>query len=76
MVGRLRNVFGGGENLDASISWGSHTRHAFSGALTAPLSTDLRTTGILSVFGHEKDLSSFASCKEALKGIRAAIRVS
>ncbi|KIJ30510.1 hypothetical protein M422DRAFT_36524 [Sphaerobolus stellatus SS14] len=74
MIGRLRNVFGGGENFEASLSLGSRTRHAFSAALTAPLGTDLRTIGTLSVFATERDLSTFSSCKEVLKGVKAAIR--
>ncbi|KAF8484102.1 surface antigen-domain-containing protein [Gautieria morchelliformis] len=71
---RVRNIFGGTENFDASISYGSHTRHAFSAALSMPLSPSLRTTGMLSLYGTERDLSRFASCREALKGARAAIR--
>ncbi|KAF8582575.1 hypothetical protein K439DRAFT_1635230 [Ramaria rubella] len=73
---RLRNIFGGAENFEASLSFGSHTRHSFSAALTAPLSANLRTTGILSLYATERDLSRFASCREALKGARAAIRTN
>lgn len=73
---RLRNIFGGGENFEASISFGSHTKHAFSAALAIPLSASLRTTGTLSLYATSRDLSRFASCREALKGARAAIRVS
>jgi outer membrane protein insertion porin family len=76
MTGRLRNVLGGGENFEAAVSYGSHTKQTFTASLSTPLSSDIRTTGTLSVYGTERDLSSYASCKEGLKGIRASIRVS
>ncbi|KAF8508251.1 surface antigen-domain-containing protein [Hysterangium stoloniferum] len=74
MTGRSRNVFGGGEHFEAAISYGSHIKQTFTASLSTPLSPNLRTTGILSVYGTERDLSSYASCREGLKGIRAAIR--
>ncbi|PPR08247.1 hypothetical protein CVT24_001289 [Panaeolus cyanescens] len=71
---RIRNVFGGAEVFEANVSTGTKTRRAFRGALTAPLTSDLKTYGELSAYGSERDLTAYASCHEALKGVRAVIR--
>ncbi|KAF9041211.1 surface antigen-domain-containing protein [Panaeolus papilionaceus] len=71
---RIRNVFGGAEVFEANVSTGTKTRRAFRGALTAPLTSDLKTYGELSAYGSERDLTAYASCHEAIKGVRAVIR--
>ncbi|KAF8880024.1 surface antigen-domain-containing protein [Infundibulicybe gibba] len=73
-TGRIRNVFGGAETLEANISLGTKTRRSFRATLTAPLSPDLSTRGELSVFGLDRDNTSFASSTEGLRGIKALVR--
>lgn len=73
---RIRNIFGGAESFEANLSLGTKTRRAFRASLTTPLTPDLATYGELSAYGMEKDLSAYASCTEALKGIKALARVS
>lgn len=75
-TGRIRNVFGGAEVLEANVAFGTKTRRAFRASLTAPLSPDLKTHGELLVLGLERDSSSFASCMEGLRGVKATVRVS
>ncbi|KAF8170615.1 surface antigen-domain-containing protein [Mycena galopus ATCC 62051] len=74
LTGQLRNVFGGAETLTANISHGTTTKMAFNGTFTAPLTSNLNTFGELHLFGHERDLSSFASCREGVRGAKALIR--
>ncbi|GJJ11440.1 hypothetical protein Clacol_005673 [Clathrus columnatus] len=76
LTARLRNVFGGAEKFEATLSYGSFTRQAFSANLTAPLTPDLRTVGSLAAYANDRDLSSYASCKEVLKGAKATIRTT
>ncbi|RDB18693.1 SAM50-like protein SPAC17C9.06 [Hypsizygus marmoreus] len=73
-TGRIRNVFGGAEVLEANISFGTKTRRAFRGSLTAPITSDLQTHGELMAFGLERDNTSFASCMEGLRGVKAVVR--
>lgn len=75
-MGRVRNVFGGAETLEGQVALGTQTRRSFHASLTAPLTASLLTHGTLSLFGLERDNSSFASCSEALRGVKAVIRVS
>jgi len=76
VMGRVRNVFGGAEMLEGQLALGNKTRRSFHASLTAPLTSTLLTHGTLSVFNLERDNSSYASCSEALHGIKAVIRVS
>lgn len=76
ITARSRNVFGGAEVLEANMSMGTTTRRSFQGSFSAPLTSNLRTRGEISIFGLHKDLSSFASCTEELRGIKALVRVS
>ncbi|EIW77129.1 hypothetical protein CONPUDRAFT_84348 [Coniophora puteana RWD-64-598 SS2] len=73
-TGRIRNALGGGETVEANVSFGTKTRRAYHALFAVPLSPDLRTRGELSLYGLERDLSSYASASEGLRGIRAAIR--
>jgi len=73
---RIRNVFGGAETLEANISLGTKTRRSFRGSLSAPLGEDLETRGELSVYGLERDLGTWASCQEGLRGFKATLSVS
>ncbi|KAI0031947.1 surface antigen-domain-containing protein [Vararia minispora EC-137] len=73
-TGHIRNVFGGGEWLEASISTGTKTRRAFNGTFSAPLDPTLDTRGEVHVYASDKDNTSFASCTELLRGARAVLR--
>ncbi|KAG7096661.1 hypothetical protein E1B28_004076 [Marasmius oreades] len=71
---RLRNVFGGAEALEANMSLGTTTRKSFHASFSAPITADLETFAELTAFGLQKDLSGFASCSEALRGVKALVR--
>ncbi|KAG5725897.1 SAM50-like protein SpAC17C9.06 [Termitomyces sp. T112] len=73
-TGRIRNVFGGAEVFEANVSFGTKTRRSFRAAFTAPLTSSLGTYGEVTAFGLERDNSSFASCTEGLRGVKATIR--
>ncbi|KAG6862327.1 hypothetical protein C0995_016025 [Termitomyces sp. Mi166 len=73
-TGRVRNVFGGAEVFEASVSFGTKTRRSFRATFTTPLTPSLGTYGELTAFGLERDNSSFASCTEGLRGIKATVR--
>ena len=68
-------MFGGAEHFEASVSAGTKTRRAFNGVFSAPLTGTLGTRGELSAYAADKDNSSFASCTEALRGAKVAVRV-
>ncbi|PPQ85020.1 hypothetical protein CVT25_010409 [Psilocybe cyanescens] len=71
---RIRNVFGGAETFEANVSLGTQTRRAFRGSLTSPLTASMSAFGELSAYITDKDLSTYASCTEALRGARAVVR--
>ncbi|KAF9816961.1 hypothetical protein IEO21_03726 [Rhodonia placenta] len=71
---RVRNAFGGAEIFEANLAFATKTRVAFNAALSAPLTPTLKTRGELSVFGLERDNSSFASSSEGLRGVRGVVR--
>ncbi|KIL63859.1 hypothetical protein M378DRAFT_186916 [Amanita muscaria Koide BX008] len=71
---RIRNVFGGGETFEANMAAGTKTKKSFRGALSFPLSSDLRTYGELLAYGLERDHTSYASCTEDAKGFKAIVR--
>lgn len=74
-VARIRNVFGGAETFEANGSMGTKTRRAFRGAFSFPLTSNMSTTAELSAYGEERDLTTYASCFEGLRGSKAVIRV-
>ncbi|KAH9924208.1 surface antigen-domain-containing protein [Fomitopsis serialis] len=83
---RVRNAFGGAELLQANLAFATTTRVAFSASLSAPLlpylpyatsassNPNLNTRGEISIFGHERDNTTFASSFEGVRGLRAAVR--
>ncbi|THH19607.1 hypothetical protein EW146_g1596 [Bondarzewia mesenterica] len=73
-IGRMRNVFGGAETLEANISVGTKTRRSFNASLSAPLTSSLKTFGDISIFAVDRDFTGYASCTEALRGIKAVVR--
>ena len=73
---RVRNAFGGAETFEANVAFATKTRMSFNASVSKPLSSDLKTRGEVSLFGLERDNSSFASSSEGLRGLRAVVRVS
>ncbi|KAH9941297.1 surface antigen-domain-containing protein [Epithele typhae] len=73
---RIRNAFGGAETFEANVSFATKTRMSFNGSLSAPLTSTLKTRGEVSVFGLERDNSSFASSSEGIRGVRAVVRTN
>ncbi|KAH6900840.1 mitochondrial protein [Coprinopsis sp. MPI-PUGE-AT-0042] len=71
---RVRNVFGGAETFSANLSLGTKTKRSFTASLNAPLTSDLNTFGEVSVYGLERDQTSYASCFEGLRGFKASIK--
>ncbi|TFK47553.1 hypothetical protein OE88DRAFT_1685927 [Heliocybe sulcata] len=71
---RIRNAFGGAESLEANVSFGTKTRRSYYANLSVPVSHNLWTWADLSVFGLDRDNSSYASSTEGLRGAKAAIR--
>ncbi len=49
---------------------------AFNASLSAPLTGNLKTRGELSVFGLERDNTSYCSAMEGVRGLKAVVRVS
>lgn len=72
----MRNAFGGAETFEANVAFATKTRMSFNASLTAPLTPTLKTRGEVSIFGMERDNSSFASSSEGVRGVRAVLRVS
>jgi outer membrane protein insertion porin family len=72
---RIRNVFGGAETFEANVSLGTKTRRSFRASLTTPLTPAMDTFAELSAYGMEKDLTTYASCTEGLRGLRTVLRV-
>ncbi|KAI0353404.1 hypothetical protein OH77DRAFT_628273 [Trametes cingulata] len=71
---RVRNAFGGAETFEANVAFATKTRMSFNASLSAPLTANLKTRGEVSVFGMERDNSSFASSSEGVRGLRAVLR--
>ncbi|KAH7911170.1 surface antigen-domain-containing protein [Hygrophoropsis aurantiaca] len=71
---RIRNVFGGAETFEANMSLGTKTRRSFHALLSVPLSPSFRTKGEISLFGLERDLTSYASSFEGSRGLKATVR--
>ncbi|KAI0726576.1 surface antigen-domain-containing protein [Fomitopsis betulina] len=80
---RIRNALGGAELFQANLTFATTTRVAFSASLSAPLlpylpysaNPDLTARGEVSIFGHERDNTSYASSFEGVRGLRAAVRM-
>ncbi|CAL1709271.1 unnamed protein product [Somion occarium] len=71
---RVRNVFGGAETFEANLAFATKTRVSFHASLSAPLTRTLGTRGEISLFGTERDNTSYASHFEGVRGIRAVVR--
>ncbi|KAI0077621.1 hypothetical protein K474DRAFT_1661556 [Panus rudis PR-1116 ss-1] len=72
---RIRNAFGGAETVEANLAFATKTRVSFNASLSAPLTHTLRTRGEVSLFGMERDNTSYASHFEGVRGVKAVIRI-
>ncbi|KAG8853694.1 hypothetical protein FRB91_004527 [Serendipita sp. 411] len=70
---RLRNAFGGAEDLEGSVAYGMKTQHTYRLSLSAPLTGSMLTRGELTTYAIDNDYQAWASCKEAQKGVKAAV---
>ena len=75
VTARIRNAFGGAEFIEGNVSYGTRTRSAFRVRLDTPVRASPDTHADVSVFGAERDLSHYASCKERLSGTQLRLRV-
>ncbi|CCM00441.1 uncharacterized protein FIBRA_02473 [Fibroporia radiculosa] len=71
---RVRNAFGGAETFEANLAFATKTRVSFNASLSAPLPSSLTTRGELSIYGAERDNSSYSSSSEGLRGFKAVVR--
>lgn len=74
-LARGRNLLGGGELLEGSLSLGSRTRASYQVRGEAPI-LGARAKFELAGFGAERDLSAFASCNESVRGVVAKIKTA
>ncbi|KAJ3922691.1 surface antigen-domain-containing protein [Lentinula edodes] len=73
-IGRIRNVLGGAETFEANMSLGTTTRKSFNTSFSLPITPDLNTYAEIGAFGLSRDYSTFASCSETLRGVKALVR--
>ncbi|KAG4306325.1 hypothetical protein PORY_000313 [Pneumocystis oryctolagi] len=64
----IRNAFGGAENIQANIAFGTHTRSAFETKITTPINSNPDSQFELSIFNISRDNYFYASHEELLKG--------
>lgn len=69
----LRNVFGGAENLVASISTGTKTRTAIEACLEGPLNASIDKRWSISCYNVARNNMSYASHTEILRGFTGKI---
>ncbi|KAK7471006.1 hypothetical protein VKT23_002419 [Stygiomarasmius scandens] len=70
----IHNVLGGAERLSLNVAYGTTTKKTFEGTFSAPLTPDLNTWADLSAYGLLRDHTSFASCSEVARGVKASVR--
>ncbi|EGG00834.1 uncharacterized protein MELLADRAFT_117963 [Melampsora larici-populina 98AG31] len=73
-LARGRNLLGGGELLEGSLSLGSRTRASYQVRGEVPI-LGAGAKFEIAGFGAERDLSAFASCNESIRGMVAKIKV-
>ncbi|WVR04592.1 hypothetical protein IAU60_001600 [Kwoniella sp. DSM 27419] len=73
VTGRIRNIFGGAETLEANASIGTKTKSAYQLSLTTPLFASPLLSFGLSAFSLDRDNSAFASHRERAQGGRAKL---
>ncbi|GAA5826820.1 hypothetical protein JCM11251_002906 [Rhodosporidiobolus azoricus] len=71
---KIRNVFGGGENVEGNLSFGTRTKNAFQVRYDTPLLSSPTTRFDLTAFQANRDLNFYASCMEGTKGLMARVR--
>ncbi|SGY73837.1 BQ5605_C005g03321 [Microbotryum silenes-dioicae] len=71
---RIRNAFGGAEQVEGNIAFGTRTKSAFQLRVDTPINASPNSRAELAVFSANRDLSYYASCGEYTKGAQAKIR--
>lgn len=79
VTGRVRNLFGGAETLEAYAAYGTRTKSAYHLSFTTPLTflgltPNPQQLAELSAYAQTRDLTTFASCKEQASGVSAKLR--
>lgn len=78
---RLRNLFGGAENVEAQASYGTRTTSAFNISYSSPIpefiTTPTPNTRLSAqLFQADRDHSAYAGIKEFMFGARGSLNVS
>ncbi|KAJ2359358.1 hypothetical protein IWW50_000413 [Coemansia erecta] len=76
VTGRLNNIWGGGEALEANYTRGSKTQAAFMGALTVPVRADPQRQAELSATQAAVDSRPYSAHTEVRRTLGAAYRAS
>ncbi|SCV69185.1 BQ2448_2205 [Microbotryum intermedium] len=71
---RIRNAFGGAEQVEGNIAFGTRTKSAFQLRVDTPINASPSSRAEVAVFSANRDLSYYASCGEYTKGAQAKIR--
>ncbi|KAG4302936.1 hypothetical protein PCANB_000755 [Pneumocystis canis] len=64
----IRNAFGGAENIQANVTFGTHTQSAFETKLITPINANPDSRFELSIFNISRDNRFYASHEELLRG--------
>lgn len=74
--GTYRNVFGGAESLNASVSIGTRTRSAYDLNFQTPIAANPDITAEVGGYASSRSNQHYASHEEALKGGRVGVKWS
>ncbi|KAJ2626451.1 hypothetical protein IW137_005936, partial [Coemansia sp. RSA 1287] len=74
VTGRINNVWGGGEVLEASYSRGSKTQAAFQGSLSVPVNADPRRHIEVSASQTAADMRPYSTHDEVRRAVGVAYR--
>ncbi|KAJ2441375.1 hypothetical protein GGF42_007316 [Coemansia sp. RSA 2424] len=74
VVGRLNNIWGGGESFEANYARGTKTAAAFRGVLSLPLAADPQRRFELSAYQANTDYRPYSSHDELRRTLTAALR--
>ncbi|KAJ2797288.1 hypothetical protein H4R20_005237 [Coemansia guatemalensis] len=76
VTGRLVNIWGGGESLEAHYARGSKTQAAFQGILLAPIGADPQTMAELSAHQITMDNRPYSAHDEVRRTLSSAFRAA
>ncbi|OMH79940.1 SAM50-like protein [Zancudomyces culisetae] len=74
LFGKIRNVFGGGEYLEASYSVGNRNGTAIQGRFTTPINGNPFRLFDLNVFQDSNDFTQSSSYREVARGINLSLK--